>query len=196
MRFPVTGGGPACVGGAIEGLEGRGDLESVLLPAPGRGSPGCGRQRDEQSTSMPDRSSHGSQLEHLRVADCMHAGVLTCSAATPLSEVAGIIDQAPHPRGRGNRRQAAAHRCRICAGCRRGSQQRQPIGDRPRRCGDGASYHDLRGRAAGPRREADDTAPSSPPDRCRSSRRLPSGHPLDTRHRGPGRREQRAISLL
>ena len=91
MRFPVTGAGPACVGGAIEGLEGRGDPKSVLLPAPGSGSPGCGRQRDEQSTSMPDRSSHGSQLEHLRVADCMHAGVLTCSADTPLSEVAGIM---------------------------------------------------------------------------------------------------------
>jgi CBS domain-containing protein len=40
---------------------------------------------------MPDRSSHGSQLQHLRVRDCMHAGVLTCSADTPLVEVAGIM---------------------------------------------------------------------------------------------------------
>ena len=40
---------------------------------------------------MSDRSSHGSQLEHLRVRDCMHAGVLTCSADTPLVEVAGIM---------------------------------------------------------------------------------------------------------
>jgi CBS domain-containing protein len=40
---------------------------------------------------MTDRSSHGSQLEHVRVADCMHAGVLTCSADTPLGEVAGIM---------------------------------------------------------------------------------------------------------
>ena len=40
---------------------------------------------------MPDRSSHGSQLQHLRVRDCMHAGVLTCSADTPLVDVAGIM---------------------------------------------------------------------------------------------------------
>jgi CBS domain-containing protein len=40
---------------------------------------------------MPDRSSHGSQLQHLRVRDRMHAGVLTCSADTPLGEVAGIM---------------------------------------------------------------------------------------------------------
>jgi CBS domain-containing protein len=40
---------------------------------------------------MPDQSSHGSQLEHLRVRDCMHAGVLTCTADTPLVEVAGIM---------------------------------------------------------------------------------------------------------
>jgi len=40
---------------------------------------------------MPDRPSHGSQLEHLRVRDCMHAGVLTCSADTPIVEVAGIM---------------------------------------------------------------------------------------------------------
>lgn len=40
---------------------------------------------------MPDRSSHGSQLEHVRVRDCMHAGVLTCSPDTPLVEVAGIM---------------------------------------------------------------------------------------------------------
>ncbi|HYB26377.1 MAG TPA: CBS domain-containing protein [Solirubrobacteraceae bacterium] len=40
---------------------------------------------------MPDQSSHGPQLEHLRVADCMHLGVLTCSAATPLVEVAAIM---------------------------------------------------------------------------------------------------------
>jgi len=46
-----------------------------------------------------------------------------------------------------------------------------------------------------PRRETHDRAPRSPPDRCRSGQRLPSRHPLDTRHRGPGRREQRAISL-
>ena len=48
-------------------------------------------QREEESTVMPDRSSHGSQLQHLRVRDCMHAGVLTCSADTPLGEVAGIM---------------------------------------------------------------------------------------------------------
>ena len=30
-------------------------------------------------------------MEHLRVADCMHAGVLTCSVATPRDEVAGIM---------------------------------------------------------------------------------------------------------
>jgi len=40
---------------------------------------------------MPDRSSHGSPLEHLWVRDCMHAGVLTCSADTRLVEVAGIM---------------------------------------------------------------------------------------------------------
>jgi CBS domain-containing protein len=40
---------------------------------------------------MPDRPSHGSRLEHLRVRDCMHAGVLTCSADTPLVEVACIM---------------------------------------------------------------------------------------------------------
>jgi len=40
---------------------------------------------------MSDRSSHASQLEHVRVRDCMHAGVLTCSPDTPLGEVAGIM---------------------------------------------------------------------------------------------------------
>jgi CBS domain-containing protein len=40
---------------------------------------------------MPDRSSPASQLEHVRVRDCMHVGVLTCSADTPLGEVAGIM---------------------------------------------------------------------------------------------------------
>jgi CBS domain-containing protein len=53
--------------------------------------PDACRQRDEESTAMPDRSSHASQLEHLPVRDCMHAGVLTCSADTPLVEVAGIM---------------------------------------------------------------------------------------------------------
>jgi CBS domain-containing protein len=42
---------------------------------------------------MPERSDHGSQLQHLRVGDCMHAGVLTCSADTPLVEVAGIMSK-------------------------------------------------------------------------------------------------------
>ncbi len=40
---------------------------------------------------MPDRSSDASQLGHVRVRDCMHVGVLTCSADTPLGEVAGIM---------------------------------------------------------------------------------------------------------
>jgi CBS domain-containing protein len=53
--------------------------------------PDAGRQRDEESTAMPDRPSYASQLEHLRVRDCMHAGVLTCSADTPLVEIAGIM---------------------------------------------------------------------------------------------------------
>ena len=40
---------------------------------------------------MPNRSSDASQLGHVRVRDCMHVGVLTCSADTPLGEVAGIM---------------------------------------------------------------------------------------------------------
>ena len=40
---------------------------------------------------MADRSSDASQLGHVRVRDCMHVGVLTCSADTPLGEVAGIM---------------------------------------------------------------------------------------------------------
>ena len=93
MRFPLTGRGPAC-GGASSASRASREAET---PDPYSSQPrdvdrpDAGRQRDEESTAMPDRSSHASQLEHLRVRDCMHAGVLTCSADTPLVEVAGIM---------------------------------------------------------------------------------------------------------
>ncbi len=178
MPVPVTGRGTCLGGGASRASRASREAEtrgSVLLPAPGRGSPGCGSPARRESTAMPDRSSHGSQLQHLRVRDCMHAGVLTCSADTPLVEVAGIMTK---------------HRVHAVAVI---DDKRRPIGvvsaldvvaaasetstngDRPRRYGDRASRHDLHGRAAGPRREADDKAPRSPPDRCRSGQRLPSG---------------------
>jgi CBS domain-containing protein len=38
----------------------------------------------------PDRR-HGPRLEHVRVGDAMHAGVVTCAPDTPLQDVARIM---------------------------------------------------------------------------------------------------------
>jgi CBS domain-containing protein len=40
---------------------------------------------------MTDRTSPSPQLAHVRVSDCMHHGILSCSADASLGEVAGVM---------------------------------------------------------------------------------------------------------
>ena len=91
MRFPLTGR-RTCLPGVASRAEREAETPDPYSSQPRDvDRPDAGRQRDEESTAMPDRSTHASQLAHLRVRDRMHAGVLTCSADTPLVEIAGIM---------------------------------------------------------------------------------------------------------
>jgi len=40
---------------------------------------------------MANRTSPSLELGHVRVGDCMHRGILSCTADAPLSEVAGVM---------------------------------------------------------------------------------------------------------
>jgi CBS domain-containing protein len=40
---------------------------------------------------MANTGSKGRALEHVRVRDCMHLGILSCAADAPLNEVAAIM---------------------------------------------------------------------------------------------------------
>jgi CBS domain-containing protein len=43
------------------------------------------------TVNRPTDRRHAPRLEHVRVADAMHAGVVTCAAETPLRDVARIM---------------------------------------------------------------------------------------------------------
>jgi CBS domain-containing protein len=40
---------------------------------------------------MTYRTNHPPQLQHVRVGDCMHHGILSCAMDAPLGEVAGMM---------------------------------------------------------------------------------------------------------
>jgi predicted transcriptional regulator len=43
------------------------------------------------TVDRPPERRHAPRLEHVRVADAMHAGVVTCAADTPLRDVARML---------------------------------------------------------------------------------------------------------
>ena len=95
MRFPVTGRGTCLRGRRLEGLAGLEGRRDPQIRTPPSAGTWIARMRVASETRnlllCPTDQATGHSYSTSAVRDCMHAGVLTCSADTPLVEVAGIM---------------------------------------------------------------------------------------------------------